>query len=254
MSDSSSYYLNQFKRSLLIVKKNVKVYYSKGPVIIFGVVLPMFLFLAYFIGRNISLHEAFPGLLGMTVFFSSTSVGPTIAPWESRLKTLERLICSPISLWSIFLGDVLSSFLFGFLISLIPLILGLILEVAFINYFLIVGVLILGTMCFSAFSILLSAYPPSDMPSTIMMLTSLIRFPLIFISGVFAPLSALPSWGIILSSISPLTYFVDLTRVALGGGNYYPLYLDLIILAVVGVLFFIVAVSIHKHTILKRFS
>ena len=28
----------QFKRSLVIAKKNIKIYYSKGPVIIFGLV------------------------------------------------------------------------------------------------------------------------------------------------------------------------------------------------------------------------
>ncbi len=254
MNSSSNYYLEQFKRSLLIMKKNVKIYYSKGPVIVFGVLLPMFLFLAYFIGRNISLHEAFPGLLGMTVFFSATSVGPTIIPWESRLKTLERLISTPISLWSMFLGDVLSSFMFGVLISLIPLILGFILGVEFINCFLLFGGVILGVLCFSAFSILLSAYPPTDTPSTIMMLTSLVRFPLIFISGVFTPLSALPGWGVILSSISPLTYFVDLTRASLTGVSYYPLYIDLPVLVFIAALFFIIAVSIHKRSILKRLS
>lgn len=254
MSGFLNYCLEQFKRSLLVVKKNVKIYYSKGPVIIFGVVLPMFLFLAYFIGRNIGIQEAFPGLLGMTVFFSSTSVGPTIVPWESRLKTLERLLSSPISLWSIFLGDVISSFIFGVFISIIPLILGLILGVEIFNFLLIIGGLILGVLCFSAFSILLSAYPPSDTPATIMMITSLVRFPLVFISGVFAPLSTLPSWGVILSSISPLTYFVDLTRASLAGVSYYPIALDLTVLAVISIVFFIIALLIHRKTILIRLS
>ena len=37
----------QFKRSLVIAEKNIKIYYSKGPVIIFGLVFPLFLALAY---------------------------------------------------------------------------------------------------------------------------------------------------------------------------------------------------------------
>ena len=66
----------QFKRSLVIAEKNIKIYYSKGPVIIFGLVFPLFLALAYVIGRNIPLKEVLPGLVGMTTFFTATSVGP----------------------------------------------------------------------------------------------------------------------------------------------------------------------------------
>jgi len=60
----------QFKRSLVIAKKNIKIYYLKGPVIIFGLVFPLFLALAYIIGRNVPLKEVLPGLIGMTTFFS----------------------------------------------------------------------------------------------------------------------------------------------------------------------------------------
>jgi len=60
----------QFKRSLVIAKKNIKIYYSKGPVIIFGLVFPLFLALAYVIGRNIPLREVLPGLIGDNVFHS----------------------------------------------------------------------------------------------------------------------------------------------------------------------------------------
>ena len=103
----------KFKRSLAIVDKNIRIYYSKGPVIIFGLLMPFFLFIAFYIGRNTSIEALIPGLLGMTAFFTATSVGPAIVPWEARAKTLERLISSPVSLWTILMGDVLSSFVFG---------------------------------------------------------------------------------------------------------------------------------------------
>lgn len=254
MGDSSNYYLEQFRRALVVTKKNIKIYYSKGSVLIFGIIFPLFLFLAFFIGRNLSIVDALPGLLGMTVFFTATSVGPTIIPFEVRSRTLERLVSSPINLWTIFFGDMLSSFLFGFIISLIPLIIGVFIGISIINYALILSGVFLGTLCFSALSILLSAYPPSDTPSTIMMISSLVRFPLVFISGVFIPISALPSWGVIISSISPLTYFVDLARYAVVGVSYYPIALDLSVLIFAAILFFVVAVSIHKKTLLSRFS
>jgi ABC-2 type transport system permease protein len=242
----------QFKQSLAIVNKNIRIYYSKGPVIIFGVLMPFFLFLAFYIGRNTPIETLVPGLLGMTAFFTATSVGPAIVPWEARAKTLERLISSPISLRTIFMGDVLSSFVFGVLVSALAVAASLLFGVGIINPFLLCFGLVLSTFCFASFSILLSAYPPTDNPATIMMLSSMIKFPLIFISGVFIPIEELPVWGRVISSISPLTYFVDLARYSIQGASYYPIVLDILALIAFTVAFLFVAIKIHEHTILKR--
>ncbi len=39
---------------------------------------------------------------------------------------------------------------------------------------------------------MLLAVPPTNVPSNIMMLSTLIKFPLVFISGIFVPLGLLP--------------------------------------------------------------
>jgi ABC-2 type transport system permease protein len=242
----------KFKQSLAIVEKNIRVYYSKGPVIIFGLLMPFFLFLAFYIGRNMPIETLIPGLLGMTAFFTATSVGPAIVPWEARAKTLERLISSPVSLRTIFMGDVLSSFVFGVIVSALAVAASLLFGVGIVNPFLLCFGLVLSTFCFASFSILLSAYPPTDNPATIMMQSSMIKFPLIFISGVFIPIDELPVWGKALSSISPLTYFVDLARYSIRGTSYYPLAVDILALIAFTIGFLFVAMKIHEHTILKR--
>jgi ABC-2 type transport system permease protein len=242
----------KFKRSLAIVDKNIRIYYSKGPVIIFGLLMPFFLFVAFYIGRNTPIEALVPGLLGMTAFFTATSVGPAIVPWEARAKTLERLISSPVSLWTIFVGDVLSSFVFGILVSAVAAAASFLFGVGIANPFLLCFGLVLSNFCFASFSILLSAYPPTDNPATIMMLSSMVKFPLVFISGVFIPLGELPVWGKIIASISPLTYFTDLVRYSIQGTSYYPLAADILALIVFTVAFLFVAIKIHEHTILRR--
>jgi ABC-2 type transport system permease protein len=244
--------LDKFKRSLAIVDKNIRIYYSKGPVIIFGLLMPFFLFVAFYIGRNTPIEALVPGLLGMTAFFTATSVGPAIVPWEARAKTLERLISSPVSLWTIFVGDVLSSFVFGILVSAVAAAASLLTGVGIANPLLLCFGLVLSNFCFASFSILLSAYPPTDNPATIMMLSSMVKFPLVFISGVFIPLGELPVWGKIIASISPLTYFTDLVRYSIQGTSYYPLAADILALIVFTVAFLFVAIKIHEHTILRR--
>jgi len=249
---ASSLYGDQFKRSLAIVKKNIRIYYSKGPVIIFGLLIPFFLFLSFYIGRNLPAEALIPGLLGMTAFFTATSVGPAIVPWEARAKTLERLISSPISLWAIFLGDVLSSFLFGAFVSLFPIIAALLIGIEIVNLLVLALGVILATFCFASLSILLSSYPPTDTPAGVMMISSMVKFPLVFISGIFIPIEELPSWGKTLSSISPLTYFTDLARNSIQGRSYYPVELDLVVLLIFAIVFLVAAIKIHERTMPKR--
>ena len=244
----------QLKRSFAITKKNIRIYYSKGPVIIFGLLLPFFLFLAYIVGRSMSIKELLPGLISMTAFFTATSVGPSIMPWETRSRTLERLLCCPISVWAILLGDMISSFIFGLAISIIPLISTLILGVDILNFSVLLVGLILAAFCFSALSVLLSAYPPSDIPATAMMLSTLVKFPLIFISGVFVPIRQMPVWGKIIASFSPLTYFTDMARHLILNCGYYPLLLDFVMIPIFTVIFLIASVRVHEKTLTKRIS
>ena len=248
------YISTQLKRSFVITKKNVKIYYSKGPVVIFGMVFPLFLFLAYTIGRSMSLEELLPGLIGMTTFFTATSVGPSIMPWETRSKTLERLLCCPVSIWAILLGDMFSSFLFGLAISVIPLLFALALNIGFLNFMILLFGLVLATFCFSALSVLLSAYPPTDIPATAMMLSSLVKFPLVFISGVFISIEEMPFWGRIIASFSPLTYFTDLSRYLILNSGYYPLTLDFSMVAIFTLIFLVAAVKLHEKTLTRRIS
>jgi ABC-2 type transport system permease protein len=242
----------KFKQSLAIVEKNIRIYYSKGPVIIFGLLMPFFLFLSFYIGRNTPIETLIPGLLAMTAFFTATSVGPAIVPWEARAKTLERLISSPVSLRTIFMGDVLSSFVFGVLVSAVAAAASLLIGVGVVNPFLLCFGLVLSTFCFASFSILLSAYPPTDNPATIMMLSSMIKFPLVFISGIFIPIGELPVWGKTIAAISPLTYFTDLARYSIQGTSYYPVALDILALIAFTIAFLFVAIKIHEYTIQKR--
>ena len=168
----------QLPKSWAIAKKDLAIYYLKGPVVVFGLLLPAFLFFSFAIGKNLPFSDLFPSLLGMSLFFSVSAIGPMIAPWETRLKTFERLVSTPVALWAIILGDIIASFLFGLVIMLVVFGLGVaLLGTHILNAWLLTSVL-LTAFCFSALGSLMSA-PPVDEPSQIMMLSSLIKYPLI---------------------------------------------------------------------------
>jgi ABC-2 type transport system permease protein len=242
---------SQLRRSLAVAEKDIRIYYLKGPVLVFGILFPMFLFLAFSVGRSIPIEVMISGLLSMTIFFTATAVSPVILPWEGSMRTLERLISAPISIPAILLGDVLASFIFGIVISLVPVVFGLMLGVRILSPFVLVAAILLSDFCFSYLGTLFST-PPTNVPSNIMMISNLFKFPLVFISGIFVPLEQMPSWGRTISLFSPLTYLTDLIRYSIQGISYHPITLDFAAIILFTVVFMALAMVIHMRNMPKR--
>ncbi len=242
--------LPRFAKAFSIAKKDLRIYYAKGPVVIFGILLPFFFFFAFLVGREMPPLTLISGLSGMAIWFTSTSISPVIAPWETRTKTLERLVSSPISVAEMLLGDIMGSLALAFSISAVTiLVVAGILGMTPVNFITLIAGLILASFCFSAIGVLISAVP-TDTTADIMMLSTLIKFPLIFVSGIFIPTSNLPGWGKIISRLSPLTYFVDLVRFSFSG-NGSP-WLDVGALVGFSLFFLAAAVFSHRKTLPKR--
>ena len=242
----------QLRRAWAIAKKDIRIYYFKGPVLIFGIFMPVFLFLAFFMGsRQLPLSFLISGLVGMTLFFTATAVSPAIFPWEGQAKTLERLASCPITIEAIVFGDMIASLLFGIGITIVTVIIGLALGLSLLHSITLLAAILIAGCCFSAIGMLL-AVPPTNVPSNIMMLSSLIKFPLVFISGIFIPLEQMPAWGLALAAFSPLTYFTDIVRYSFTDGHYFPVLVDIAALAGFMLAFTVVTLHLHKRTMPKR--
>jgi ABC-2 type transport system permease protein len=247
-----SNFKTQFKRSFIITKKDLKVYYNKPPVLIQGIFFPIILFFSFTVGRNISPLYLISGLITMVLFLTSTAMGPIILPWETMRGTFERLVTCPISIKTILLGSIWSSFIYGMIFSLIPLILGMIFlssQLVF-NLILIIFAMILTDLVFSSFSLIIST-PSTSNPGNTMILQIFIKFPLLFISPLFMPISTLPT-----TVISPLTYCVDILNIGLGGVSAFGtfgLLFDIGILLAFGFGFLFLSFALHQKTLEKRF-
>jgi len=227
-----------FLRGVLVVaRKDMRIYYRKAPVYIFGLLLPTFLFFAFFVGRQLDIPKYFPGFLAMSLFFTSSSVGPIIVPWEKQAGTFERLLSMPVSVTTIILGDMLAGALFGLLISTIIGVLGIaLLGLSVTNVLLLAVLFVLGNACFAAMGELISS-TGGRTPSNVMMLSALVRFPLIFISGVFVSLSEMSGVGVIVAYFSPLTYLVDGLDASMAQSSVIPWAVDMLVLLLFTVLF-----------------
>ena len=240
-----------FIRSILVVTaKNIKIYYNKGPVIIFGLLFPSFLFLSFYLGRDLDFFYFFPGLLAMSLFFTASSVGPLITPWEKQAGTYERLLSFPVTLNSIILGDVLAGMVFGAAINIIVGAAGILILGYNPQYLVFISALLVSSFCFASLGVLLAS-PPVKAPSQVMMYSSMVRFPLIFISGIFIPLERLGSKGRLIAAISPITYLVDLFHHSFTGLNLMPLYLSFTALGLFSAGFLIAAGGFHRRNHLR---
>lgn len=248
MSNRGSLWCQQVRAALVVAKKDMMIYYLKAPVLIFGIILPIFFFLAFAVGRPIPLETMVPGMLAMALFFTASAVGPLVTPWERQAKTYERLVTSPASLEAILAGDVAAGMVFGTFLSVVPLVLGVLATGAAVASPgpLILGIL-LGALGFASLGVLLAA-PSTESPAQVMMLSNLVRLPLIFVSGVFIPIHDMPGWGRWAALFSPLSYCTDLIRSGFGEARYFPAWLDGVALIAFAAAFYFLARRLHRRS------
>jgi len=244
-------------RIWLLCKKNITAYVRQGPVLMFGLLFPFFMTLSWVIGRNISLNLVFIGIVAMTSFFTATAISPVVLPIETREKSLEKILVSPISLNEILFGIILASTLYSVIITSIititlVLLFSLTLESLSLVFILLLGIGLMAILG-SLLGLLVAGYH-TDNFANIMILVNLVKFPLLFMSGIFLPLNELPPHLVYLSFISPITFLTDLLRYCVDGSNYFTLLFDIVMLIVWIVSLFITGYIIHKRTMPKRFS
>jgi len=209
--------LERFRRELsqifAIALKDFRIYYASPPMIMFGLFMQFFMFFSFSVRRGLAGQEALSRLLAITTFFTASSTGPVVLPMEKRTRTFERLLVAPVSRVSVLLGKALVGVGFGMFVSLLVLGVATALwRIVPSNWILFVLSLILSCLVFSLMGVAFGSWPTSSSISVgnIMMPSTLLRWPLLFISGVFVPLEQMSPLLRGISYISPLTYVQDL--------------------------------------------
>jgi len=229
-----------------IAKKDMRIYYFKPNIIVSGIFFPLFMFLAFAIGKNTPPGTLIPGLISITLLFSASSIEPVSIPIERRVKTFERLLSAPISLYSLVSGESLSGFLYSLGIACLPLAIGvLVFGTPIMNVPILIISMILTAFCFATLGTLFAAYPTENVGEVMSMLNT-VRLPLIFISGVFIPIATMPKIGQQIALVSPLTYGNDLIEYAYTGKSLFSPVLDILLLVIFILIFQVTANYLYK--------
>ncbi|MDD3580272.1 MAG: ABC transporter permease [Desulfobacca sp.] len=212
--------MSQFRRGWAISCKDIESYYGKPPLITWGLLFPAVLLLSVYVKDPATYLAIAPGIIAMTLLFGNTSMAAIVVTFEKRAGTLQRLLLAPLSIRTIILGKALSASAYG-LVSALALSLGLKLALGMplVNPLIFIAGLMLGAGCFSLLGLTASVMVREVFEA--MTLLNFFRFPILFISGVFMPLSQLPTWLQPVALASPLTYVVELLHFGVTGRSEF---------------------------------
>jgi ABC-2 type transport system permease protein len=226
-----------------IALKDLRAYYFKPPNISWGIMLPFAFILAFAIRNPGDLRELVPGLLALTTLFGTSSMEAIVITFEQRIGALERLLLAPVRLPALLAGKLLGGMAFGLTVTLVVLIIVLaVFGVSGVNWLLLILALLLSAAAFSALGAFVSVAVKEIFEAQT--LANFIRFPMMFLGGVFVPVNSLPPGLQIVARVLPLTYSVEALRAALSGGLPVQATLDLAVLAAFAVALFALAVCV----------
>ena len=239
--------VDELSQAWIVTLKDIKVYYLRPGMIMFGFLMPFFMFFSFSVKREMAAGDGMARLLALTIFFTAAAAGPFIIPTERRLGTYDRLLAAPMSLLTLLLGKIAVGAFFAIAVSSIAVIIGILfLDASVAQPALMIAGIVIGSFTFSTMGLIFGSIPTRN-PGDVQMPSTLIRWVLLFISGVFVPLSEMSTVARGISYISPLTYAQDLMNHAVLGTGELALWLNLSVLFLSGVIFLLPSIKLHKR-------
>jgi len=163
----------------------------------------------------VSAYFMIPGLIGVILQFIAVILTSTAIVRERERGTIEQLIITPIRPWELLLGKLLPYVLIAFFDLLEVLIIGTLVFNMPINgsvplLLVLAGLFLVTTL---GIGLLISTIAKTQFEA--MLLAVFSSLPMMFLSGFFFPLAAMPPFLQVISYLIPLRYFLIIVRAIL---------------------------------------
>ena len=172
-----------------------------------------------------------PGILAMALMQLGLFGTATPLVTLRQEQVLRRLGATPLRRWHLLASQILMRLTIALVQTALILALSVWVFKVQIqgNILAVVGLVILGAVVFISLGYLVAAISKTvDAANGI---TSAVNFPMMFLSGIFFPLAALPAFLAPAVRALPLTYLGDaLHQVMTGGTPTFPLWVDLVVM------------------------
>ncbi len=188
-------------------------------------------------GRNVQTQDLgfvsylVPSILGMAVMqLGVFSAVPLVADREKLI--LKRLNATPLKRWQLVGSNVIMRLLLAIAQTVIIVAIGAAMFGVKIsgNLVIVAGFVLLGALAFIALGYVIASFAETEDAANGM--TSVVQFPLMFLSGTFFPIDQMPGVLQGVARAMPLTYLGDaLRQTMVGGVAFSPLWVCFAVLA-----------------------
>lgn len=189
------------------------------------------------------IHYVAPGLVALWVVpysFAHTAGGFL----GSRIfRYLEEILITPLPGWTIMLGYVIGGVLRGFAVGAAVAVTAQLFTHLHVESVLVTLAAISLAALVSSLGGFIAAVFAKTFEQVQMIQTSILT-PLMFVGGVFNPVSALPAWAQELALANPMLYMVDAVRYGLLGVSDVPVGLTFSVMCGAAVIFFLAAAGL----------
>ncbi len=157
-----------------------------------------------------------PGILAMSIMQLGIFASLQFVGFRQN-KVLKRLGATPAPKSSVLGSQIVVRLIISMFQTLVILLVGhLVYKVTVVgNLFVIVGLVLLGTLLFTALGFFVSSFAKTVESANV--LAQIVQFPLMFLSGIFFPIDFMPKFLQPVLKIIPLSYFGDLLRHVITG-------------------------------------
>src|SRR5262249_13662409 len=171
-----------------------------------------------------------PSILGMALMQLGIFAAIPLVQQREKL-ILKRLNATPLPRWTLVGSNIIVRLVIA--AAQTALIIGIgvsVLHVSILgNWLAIVGFVGLGALTFTSIGYVIASFAKTEEAANGM--TSVVQFPLMFLSGIFFPLEILPGALKTVATFMPLTYLGDaLRQTMVGGAPFVPLWVDFAVL------------------------
>ncbi len=234
-----------------ILKKDINTYYLKPPNISWGIIFPLSWTLMQFIrSPGSSILELLPGLIAMSVLFGTTSMLAVTITFERSGKSFDRLLLAPVSLNLIVLAKIAGTVLFGIFNALIPIVFAsFLINLSGINWGVVFFAVLMMAITSALMGLLIAV--SAEQVFEAQTFSNFFRFPMLFLCGLFVPITSLPMFLRPISYCLPLTYGADILKGCIIGNNLFPPILSFgLLLMFATILFLISRYNINRKWIM----
>jgi ABC-2 type transport system permease protein len=171
----------------------------------------------------------FPGILAMSILFSSVFFGLYIV-WDRKIDFFKEVLVAPLSRTTIFAGKMVGGSIDALLQGCAMLVFGLVLGINYTILSVVFSFVFMFVLASALVSLGLIIGSNMESVEGFQLIVSFLVFPMFFFSGALFPLKNLPPYLLIFTTLDPVTYAVDGLRGLILGSSQLPIALNLLIL------------------------